>query len=49
MDTRFLTKNQKKKKKKKKNIYIYIYIYDGKKKTSSINGAVLICSLYVEK
>ena len=38
MDPRFLTKNQKKKKKK-----------DGKKKGFSINGDVLICSLYVEK
>ena len=26
-----------------------LYIYDGKKKGFSINGAVLICSLYVEK
>ena len=34
---------------KKQYIYIYIYIYDGKKKGFSINGAVLICSLYVEK
>ena len=40
MDPRFLTKNQKKKKKKKN---------DGKKKGFSINGDVLICSLYVEK
>ena len=30
-------------------IYIYVYIYDGKKKGFSINGDVLICSLYVEK
>jgi hypothetical protein len=29
--------------------YIWIYIYDGKKKGFSINCAVLICSLYVEK
>ena len=39
MDPRFLTKNQKKKKKKN----------DGKKKGFSINGDVLIFSLYVEK
>ena len=42
MDPRFLTKNQKKKQKKKKK-------NDGKKKGFSINGDVLICSLYVEK
>ena len=29
--------------------YICIYIYDGIKKGFSINCAVLICSLYVEK
>ena len=32
---------------KKQNIYVYIY--DGIKKGFSINCAVLICSLYVEK
>ena len=32
-----------------KKQYIYIYICDGKKKGFSINSAVLIFSLYVEK
>ena len=39
MDTWYLTKKQN----------IYVYIYDGIKKGFSINCAVLICSLYVEK